>query len=965
MAIHNEEVKVMQGGFSKKIEASGMEMILKNLQQYQYQHPIPSTVREIASNGIDSNAEKNIAKAILFGKAKVSDFFVEKEGPEFADSKFDPDYYDLNWLSDDNSVYINYIVNGPLEKDMVIFRDNGVGLGKYRLEKYFSLSYSTKRLSKQPLGKFGIGGKAPLSVRPFYTMESRYNGQLYRFNIYSGTVDSIIPQRNMTTGEENKYVIFDEGTDHEYKVYYESTEEKNGVTVSLEALKAHKQQYIDAVKSQLLYFQIINFNIIEHGEFHFIDYRARILYEDDFIILSDNQYWSQPHLLLNKINYGYINFDELELENKRGNIGIKIAPEDVDVNPSRESIIWNDRTKQMVLECFNRVVESASRMIQEQLKDTDYIKWMKTCYALSGRMFSEGTIAGRLAKIVDLTNVKPSFLPNPKLKFDQEKLLGGLTIRQVWIERSQEGGRWNEKIKYYETRDISRIINRPIYLLELGEKMSNKKNKFLLRREQGSSIVPGQVFSIIFIAPPMDTKEEMILAGFTEEMVDNLLMWRNKNGNQGVELRRMNWEELCKSNEVRWYKDVEVPEDFTGTDEALVAEQEEEPEVEDIEEEEKDNSNHQVWINRPKQKRITAREMRKQNGMTLLFIPQSVNSRPGYSEQPADAYHMQQFNIPISDIPTWIGDEVYYSKSKDQDSLLKFVAMLTRIPSVDNKIGAPTSIPGVDKGEVMLIRPAPETRKYLRNFKPIEQFFLRVENKKVTMSNVLIKWNTSRIVKAKLHLMAYLFNWDIFNSIYAKYYKTLVNYVDANYREVEEHIKDNFVGLTKETYSDMIKHLDKVQEFQDFVSTNPPEKELAEMAQYIFGNRTLTDGQSVDPEIMIILRKLIEYTNAIGPMWNYMPILTGMANYLCPETYKKDSSFLKKPIPMDLEMQIKRYLEHNNLLDYGKEERDEQEINAFADEITSPSVSPLAMVEEEKEEGAKLFLQDGIFNQHF
>jgi hypothetical protein len=1006
MAIHNAEQKQMQGGYSKGIEASSMEMIMRNLQQYQYQKPIPSTVRELASNGIDSVAERNMARQILIGEAQVSDFFVEKEGAEFQDSKFDPNYYDLNWLSDDNNVYINYIVNGPLERDTVIFSDNGVGLGSYRLEKYMSLGYSTKRLSKLPLGKFGIGGKAGLSITgvDYFTMESRYNGMLFRFNIYSSSVDSIIPERSVDTGEENPHILFNDGKDG-YKVYYQHTEEKNGVRIILTAKKNHQQEYINAVKSQLLYFENVRFNIIEQDMIRQIPFQAHILYEDDHIILSDNQYWSKPHLLLNKVNYGYINFDELELESKNGNIGIKIAPEDVDVNPSRESIIWNDRTKQTVLDRFNQVVDIASKMIQSTLLDTDYVRWMRACMGVQGRYYAEGTLVGRLAKIVDLSQVKPSFVPEPKLKYDSDKLLGGLMIRKVWIDRSTEGGKWVEKVKYSEITKATEVISRPIFLLELGEHMNNKKNKFLLRREQGSSVVPGMMYSITVVAPPMDTKEEMLLAGMTEEQAEHLLNWRNKNGNEGVIMRRLNWEYLMKSNEVTWYKDVVVPSDFSGDDSATAAEQEDTPEPEEEEEKVEERVVKKV------SKRLSARELRKMNGTTLVNTPMAINSRGGADvAHAAGAYQMRQFEVPIADIGTWEAEEVYYTLTKEQDPMLLFAAMLTRDPVAVNHIGSPARTTGHfvsnsgqvsygyygwsekkwfrlnsekitkakvplhdaynmqhfwDNREIMLLRPAPESRKYMENYRTMDKFFRRIETtptgKKLTMSNVLIKWNTSRILKDKLHAMAFLYNWETFNPVYNAYYLRLVDYVTANYREMERYIQDNFYGLTRETYRDLISHLDKVKEFQEFVMTKPTEKEIAEMAQFMFNNKAINDAQAVDIEIMEILAKVSEYCNAIGVMFNYMPILTGFQQMSTLNIYSKEeyNNRIKKSIPMDLEVQIKQYLEANNLLEYGKEELIQQESAEVASNILDVTQYELPSQEEEKKDGAKLFIEDG------
>jgi hypothetical protein len=156
MAIYNEQEIQMSGGFTKEIDAGAKQMIFDNLQRYQYQYPIKSTVRELVSNGLDSVREKRVAMAILTGVAKVEDHYEQREGDVYKDSNFDPAYYDLFRLSDKDEVEIIYCNGKNLEKDTVIIRDYGVGIGETRLAGYCNLGYSTKRLSKYPLGKFGL-----------------------------------------------------------------------------------------------------------------------------------------------------------------------------------------------------------------------------------------------------------------------------------------------------------------------------------------------------------------------------------------------------------------------------------------------------------------------------------------------------------------------------------------------------------------------------------------------------------------------------------------------------------------------------------------------------------------------------------------------------------------------------------------------------------------------------------------
>lgn len=156
MAVLTQEISEVSGGFSKKINGAAVGLMYDILQQHQYQFPIKSTIREIVSNGLDSITEKKIALAILSGSSKVEDFYIERDEEIYADSKFDPAYYNKQFLSPNDNVEVTYYDGGDLEKDRIIIQDFGVGLGGKRLEGYFDLGFSSKRLNTKVLGKFGI-----------------------------------------------------------------------------------------------------------------------------------------------------------------------------------------------------------------------------------------------------------------------------------------------------------------------------------------------------------------------------------------------------------------------------------------------------------------------------------------------------------------------------------------------------------------------------------------------------------------------------------------------------------------------------------------------------------------------------------------------------------------------------------------------------------------------------------------
>ena len=128
-------------GIRKEINKNSIDIVFDILQVYAYSMPIESTVRELTSNAVDSQREKEIAIEILTGKKKVEDYFIVKHGKEFEDSVFNAKYYNLDWLDDTKKeVELEYIEHqGSGFCDEFIVRDYGVGLGNGRMEGVLQL----------------------------------------------------------------------------------------------------------------------------------------------------------------------------------------------------------------------------------------------------------------------------------------------------------------------------------------------------------------------------------------------------------------------------------------------------------------------------------------------------------------------------------------------------------------------------------------------------------------------------------------------------------------------------------------------------------------------------------------------------------------------------------------------------------------------------------------------------------
>jgi hypothetical protein len=293
MAIQEIEVSSAQGtkGFAKKIDSGAKRMVFDILQATQYQKPEESTVRELASNAVDSQREKNIAIDILRDKASPSKYFIERDGEKYKDSNWDPTYYDLNHLDmENNHVEIQYTEN------------EGVGFCDTLTIKDFG------------------GAKVALSMRSdYYKIETVHNGRKFIFNCYAYKTDFAIGKFNLNTGENNEYITLSDGTE----VYYENTDEKNYTKVTVFCKRHHRSNIKNAVRSQLLYFNNVTFDYRYENEeaSESVDFLADVIYNSDNIIISNNHQFSKPHVVIVKgddsfdttgVCYGYIDFTQLE-----------------------------------------------------------------------------------------------------------------------------------------------------------------------------------------------------------------------------------------------------------------------------------------------------------------------------------------------------------------------------------------------------------------------------------------------------------------------------------------------------------------------------------------------------------------------------------------------------------------------------------------------------------------------------
>ena len=844
MAIQEIESKeiVTRNSVARGIEESAIGLMMDIVQSSQYQYPIESCVREITANAIDSVTERNRAVDILTGKSKVSDFFVERSEALYKDSKWDPSYYNTKYFSDNNTVTITYKDRDGVGRcNSLIIKDEGVGLGLSRIFGVLGVGWSTKRLRKDTMGSFGLGSKSGLATgADYYTIRTAHNGVRYEVRVYNRKYQSMIGEFNLDTGLPNIANI--KGDEVIYGEPYEGT---NFTEFEIPVLKTSKQQYIDACKKQLLYMKDIRLIVDNcNGHTYEENFLAPPFYNSSNIILSDNNYYSKPHIVVVKgdmesdtgMCYGFLDFDEMESSPIHGNIGIKcpirqvtvdedgnevVINEGIDVTPSREAVRYTPQTIAFINAQFAKAKDEATEIVEKSLDTTDFHEWIKACRSMTS-LSDSNKVLSRLKKICDLDDMTPTFKGESShpIMYNQiaSIFFAGYTItkhtknridgrRQVKRERASN---WNEidltKL-YIKDADTSRI--KELYMLDtIGDFCTISVNEDKIKIED-LGIKSGTL---------------------TFKQADKKLAEAE---NRHVAI----WDLLDKKS----YAEVEVPEDYTEEEkkeEAAIAYRELSPE-----------------------------ELRKQNGKTVCRILKPHQS-PNYDKK---SYAYDKDEPYLTFLKDYTGD-MYYCTEQEEE-ILHFVGHF-----VDRKVNGNGGILGrAWNSGLSLALVAKNNLKYFKHGTPISEFLVKqtlirdsegnlTGGYKMTTDMNVVQWNTARQIKPILDSIPFMRNFNLFNEDMFKLYKELKDYVELNYSDLEYYMKMGRFGPAG-LFTGYLELLDKAQIVQTMVRDGATVEEINERISPDQPNG-LVDAFVVEQPLLDKAEKLIAWANTYKDMLN-------------------------------------------------------------------------------------------------
>ncbi len=632
----------------------------------------------------------------------------------------------------------------------------------------------------------------------------------------------------------------------------------------LQAKKGLRKEFIDAVKGQLLYLDGIKFDIEENGVIEPQKVKADIEYEDDIFIMPSvsSTYYSKPHLVLNGICYGYVNFLMLEEEDRAGNIGMKINPSLVDITMNRESVRWTEKTREAIYSTFKEGEYIAEKLLNAALVSEDLIDWaLKSATALGG--MDKTSVIGRFSNIVEMKLVKPKFKPLPKIKFAQDpsEFLTGYDVVLV-----------NKAIKYSKAKGVNinslsrdkvyswnQINNKQIFYQQ-GDTGFRQEMFMLSIYPQGFiKLVPKQ--RLVFKDPEKLSKEELELVNMsyedwkklTSEERDKITDLQFKKYKQDQELV----DQLLRDSKfVEFYESIVVPEDFHANEK-----EEDEDTAEAVE---KVTSNLTPVELRALENRMVATGFYgayyDYKGAPVLRRKREPKIKEILQDKGLVIYGFQEDEANLSLIGELMGEWI---DSPGPNG--------TRLVIAEDSLWN-------DALKIMMV--SQSNAKYLKPHLFVDDFFMSFnpETKTISMHNKLVKWQTARKIQQMLPSLQFLKNFGLFDHEATVMWNELVEYVRVNYKDLKAAMADHKdPGSSATLIQNLETFADQVTELQLFVTKHPGDYQaIAAKSKALFETNeenSFEDALGVELEIYDKALLLVEQSQGIQALLNQVNCL--------------------------------------------------------------------------------------------
>ena len=412
-----------------------MQMLSKNL----YSDSIGSLIREASSNSLDSHRRAGVEKPIIVSLENI---------------------------------------NGNYEFSV---EDFGLGLDADDVENIISkYGKSTKRMSNNELGMFGLGFKAPLAYSSTFYFIARKNGI------------------------ERKYMMYEGEDVNTIDLLYESeTIEGNGVKVIVPVKYSDYYSFKIKTKEQLAYFQNVYFNIPD------IDNSFKILRTEHYQLsnISTDNYL---HICLDDVYYP-IDFAKLGISSISFPVGLRFNLSDgLFPTPNREAIRYTEESKKVILDKIELVATEIIKLYNSQISEMNNLKLIYDYYQgynkyveLNGGKYSiENLIIYSKEKVKE-----PSIegIKNLDLKH-LFRIINDSLFKDWEVKYTLYNNRISES-KYSEIIYLSKLFSKQVYVIDnfsknlkdyIRENCSNRKQLYFIKKTKSFKLFPSRWSSNTF-----------------------------------------------------------------------------------------------------------------------------------------------------------------------------------------------------------------------------------------------------------------------------------------------------------------------------------------------------------------------------------------------------------------------------------------------------------------------------------
>lgn len=356
-----------------ELDLESADMLMMMLSKNLYADGIGSTIRELASNALDSHRRAGVNKPIVITLKPNKDSNYEFSVEDFGVGLDDDDVRDI-------------------------------------IRKY---GKSLAREEANALGLMGLGFKSPLAYTSSFYFIARKDGIERKYMMYEGEEGNAIDSLDCTLCSK-----------------------PNGVKVIVPVREKDAQEFAEKIREQLAYFESVYFDVpakpysYYNSYYDAINNGFKILRENDFQ-MSELVKDSSMHLCLDNVYYP-IDWGKLGIKRIEVPVGLRFGLSDgIFPVPSREAIRYTQEAKAAILNKIKRVAEWFVERYNKEVKNTDDIHEIFSYYENSNRSVHD--VGGKTIRINELIPYSPVTVLIPKLKGVELLNLKNVYENKYWL----------------------------------------------------------------------------------------------------------------------------------------------------------------------------------------------------------------------------------------------------------------------------------------------------------------------------------------------------------------------------------------------------------------------------------------------------------------------------------------------------------------------------------------------------